>query len=93
MGQTKNKPKHFNINTRLSKSHKNRQIKKKNSKPPQTLAKDHKNLKKTPNPKNCNFRAWLWTKPAGNVHLPAVPFFLRVGMLSLIQHIFLNFSQ
>ena len=33
---------------------------------------------------------WLWTKPAGNVHLPATPLFLRVGMLSSIQTVFLN---
>jgi len=31
---------------------------------------------------------WLWTKPAGNVHLPATPLFLRVGMLSWIQEFF-----
>jgi hypothetical protein len=49
----------------------------------QTLAKDHTNLKK-------HVRVRLWTKPAGNVHLPAIPLFLRVGMLSWIQHVFLN---
>ena len=32
----------------------------------------------------------LWTKPAGNVHLPATPLFLRVGMLPWIQNVFLN---
>ena len=92
------KPKHFNINTCLSKSHKNlTKIPPKSQKwanpqtdPNKTSATPNKPQQKTTQTLKKHVRVWLWTKPAGNVHLPAIPLFLRVGMLPWIQHVFLN---